>query len=497
VNKAPAKYIARLPRLSSGSSEWHLPLNDYASFELARSLMVDPPAAREAGIAELMSVDPALTIWTACWAGRGGGATPRCVLDLARWLSPRLLPALTWPPDGAADEPRVRDIPSRWRELSADSIAVANLSADQATDDVRAAEAFLLGLLHNAADWLRSCGPRISLAKPDSGCLPAWLVTLLRERSRSSRHETVQLIMQGVSAWREAGRRGRRIGNVDLIDAILARKRWQVCTGGDAGSHHFLRLLADKLRRLEQLEQQFDQSVEHAKLQSLGELAYGASHEINNPLANISTRAQAMLAQEADPEKRRMLAIINSQAFRANEMIADMMLFARPPALVRQRLDLVALVDTVIAELKDDAESQGSHVSRHGDAGAVMVEADATQLAMAIRAVCVNALEALVAEGQVDILVEQVSASERDLQPWARITIHDTGPGIPPQLRPHIFDPFFSGREAGRGLGLGLSKCWRVITLHGGRMDVMSQQRQGATFTLDLPIAVGPGVEVL
>ena len=230
MNKAPAKYIARLPRLRSGSSEWHLPLNDYASFELARSLLVDAPAAREAGIAELMSVDPALTIWTACWAGRGGGATPRCVLDLARWLSERLLPALTWPPDGppdgldgAADERLWRDVPSRWRELSADSIAVANLAADQATDDVRAAEAFLLGLLHNAADWLRSCGPRISLAKPDSGCLPAWLVTLLRERSRSSRHETVQLIMQGVSAWREAGRRGRRIGNVDLIDTILAQ----------------------------------------------------------------------------------------------------------------------------------------------------------------------------------------------------------------------------------------------------------------------------------
>ena len=145
-----------------------------------------------------------------------------------------------------------------------------------------------------------------------------------------------------------------------------------------------------------------------------------------------------------------MLAIINSQAFRANEMIADMMLFARPPALVRQRLDLVALVDTVIAELKDEAELQGSRISRHSHLGAVMVEADATQLAMAIRAVCINALEALVAEGQVDISVEQVSASERDLEPWARITIHDTGPGIPPQLRPHIFDPFFSGREAGR-----------------------------------------------
>jgi len=356
---------------------------------------------------------------------------------------------------------------------------------------VRAAEVFLLGMLHNAADWLRSCGPRISLAKPDSGCLPGWLVALLRERSRSSRPETVQLVMQGVSAWREAGHRGRRIGNVDLVDTILARKRWQACTGNVAGTRHFLRTLTDQLRRLEQLEQRFNHSVEHAKLESLGELAYGASHEINNPLANISTRAQAMLAQESDPEKRRMLATINSQAFRANEMIADMMLFARPPALVRERLDLVALVDTVIAELKSDAELQGSRILRQGGADSLTIEADATQLAMAIRAVCVNALEALIAEGQVDISVEQVSAAQQDLSPWARVTIHDTGPGIPPHVRPHIFDPFFSGREAGRGLGLGLSKCWRIVSMHGGRVDVVSQERQGATFTLDLPIGVG------
>jgi signal transduction histidine kinase len=402
-----------------------------------------------------------------------------------------LLPALTWSADDVLHEGLPRDMPSRWRELSADSIAVANLAADQAADDARAAEAFLLGILHNAADWLRSCGPRISLAKPESGCLPDWLLTLLRERSRSSRHETAQLVMQGVSMWRDAGRRGRRIGSVDLVDTVLARKRWQACTNNDAGTHHFLQHLADQLRRLEQLAQRFDQTLEHAKLAALGELAYGASHEINNPLANISTRAQAMLVQESDPEKRRMLATINAQAFRAHEMIADMMLFARPPALVKERLDLIKLVDTVIAELKHDAELQGSQIVRQIGADALSIEADATQLATAIRAVCVNALEALIAEGHVVIAVERVHAAQQDLPAWARITIRDTGPGIPPHVRPHIFDPFFSGREAGRGLGFGLSKCWRILTLHGGRVDVVSQERQGTTFTLDLPLAAG------
>ncbi|NLX54603.1 MAG: HAMP domain-containing histidine kinase [Planctomycetaceae bacterium] len=487
MNKDPARYVARLPGLSSGPSVWFLPLNDHASFELSRSLLADDPAAREVGLAELMSVDPAFTLWAACWMGCMGGPTPRCVLDLARWLATRLLSALNWPDGEVAEAGLLRDVRSRWRELSADSVAVANLAADQAADDARAAEGFLLGMLHNAADWLRSCGPRISLARPDSGCLPGWLLTLLRERSRSSRHETVQLVVRASNLWREAGRRGRRVGQVDLVDTILARKRWQGCTNTEAGTPHFLQRLTERLRRLEQLEQHFDETLEQAKLASLGELAYGASHEINNPLANISTRAQAMLAQESDAEKRRMLATINAQAFRANEMIADMMLFARPPALVKERLDLVQLIDTVVAELQHDAQLQGSRIVRQGGVETLVIEADATQLAAAIRAVCVNALEALIADGQVDISVAHAPQPQPDANTCARITIRDSGPGIPPHVRPHIFDPFFSGREAGRGLGFGLSKCWRVVTLHGGRVSVASADRQGTTFVLDLP----------
>jgi signal transduction histidine kinase len=67
------------------------------------------------------------------------------------------------------------------------------------------------------------------------------------------------------------------------------------------------------------------------------------------------------------------------------------------------------------------------------------------------------------------------------------LTVTDTGPGIPPEVRPHIFDPFFSGREAGRGLGLGLSKAWRIVTLHGGTLTVESEPGAGARFSILLP----------
>src|SRR5881398_3841488 len=90
---------------------------------------------------------------------------------------------------------------------------------------------------------------------------------------------------------------------------------------------------------------EFLRAVEAAKLQALYNFAYGLSHEINNPLANIATRAQTLLADEKDPERRRKLATIVQQAFRAHEMIADLMLFARPPALRLEEIDLARLAD--------------------------------------------------------------------------------------------------------------------------------------------------------
>ena len=78
----------------------------------------------------------------------------------------------------------------------------------------------------------------------------------------------------------------------------------------------------------------------------------------------------------------------------------------------------------------------------------------------------------------------------------AEIVVADNGPGIPAEARPHIFDPFFSGREAGRGLGLGLSKCWRIVTEHGGRIEVEGNRtgeigRRGARFKIALPLEEG------
>lgn len=229
----------------------------------------------------------------------------------------------------------------------------------------------------------------------------------------------------------------------------------------------------------------FDQRLEQEKLAALKELAYGAGHEVNNPLANIAARAQTLLAEETHPEKRRKLVAIHRQAMRAHEMIADLMLFARPPQLVIAEFDLRAAVASVADELSDLAAEREIQIECEANRVPLLITGDQTQLAVAIGAVIKNAIEAVGANGNVQVSLRSTTS---DGEAAVEVVVRDNGPGVSENVRRHIFDPFFSGREAGRGLGFGLSKCWRIVTEHRGRVVVNSDGRQGAEFTISLPL---------
>lgn len=246
------------------------------------------------------------------------------------------------------------------------------------------------------------------------------------------------------------------------------------------------RLLARVLTGIVQQRQQLlgpqipsDAALEKAKHQALYQFAYGLSHEINNPLANIASRAQTLLQDEVDPERKRRLATINAQAFRAHEMLADLMLYAKPPALQPELIELRPRLENLVSELQPSAAEQGTQLTL---ASAVEVAAycDPIQIEVAVRALIRNSLEALDNGGEIRV---GLSSTAEHIS----IQVHDTGPGIPPEHRSHLFDPFFSGREAGRGLGLGLSKCWRIAELHGGRLSCESPSSGGTIFSLQLP----------
>jgi signal transduction histidine kinase len=238
--------------------------------------------------------------------------------------------------------------------------------------------------------------------------------------------------------------------------------------------------MSDDLARLNELETRFAEALEREKLEAMAEFAAGAGHEINNPLTVIAGRAQLLLKGETNSERRHALALMNVQAKRVYEMIADMMLFARPPQPNFERFDAVKWIDALVADLQPAADRQETALTRTGATEPLEIEADPTQLTVAVRALVQNALEALANGGSVRV---DLQSGETEI----RICVLDDGPGISEAERRHIFDPFYSARQAGRGLGLGLSKCWRIVTNHGGMVEVESSPGQGAKFTIRLP----------
>jgi signal transduction histidine kinase len=234
--------------------------------------------------------------------------------------------------------------------------------------------------------------------------------------------------------------------------------------------------------------------LEAAKLESLAEFAAGAGHEINNPLAVISGRAAMLLRDEADPERRRLLATIGAQALRIRDMIGDLMVFARPPAPEPALLDLAEVARTVVTRFAAEVPP-GVRVTCEGDP-AVPVWADRTQLCVVIESLVRNSLEALdCSSGRIEVEARAAangSAAVAADGSLSQLIVRDTGPGLSETDREHLFDPFYSGRPAGRGLGFGLSKCWRIVTLHGGRIEVSSVTGGGTTFEVFLPAEQPP-----
>ena len=229
-----------------------------------------------------------------------------------------------------------------------------------------------------------------------------------------------------------------------------------------------------KVLRWDTMEHSFQQQLHTQKMLAIKNFAYGASHEINNPLANISTRGQALLYDETDLDRQRSLSTIVAQAFRANAMIADLMLFAHPPTMKLERQNLQKILQRSVEEMEIPLAANDIQTKLTGDSS-IHVVGDTNGLFEMFKALlqnCVDAMEAGNITIGWTIEIGQI-----------RIKITDNGPGIASDILPVIFDPFFSGREAGRGLGFGLSKAWRIAQIHHGSIDIENLTGDGANST--------------
>ena len=234
-----------------------------------------------------------------------------------------------------------------------------------------------------------------------------------------------------------------------------------------------------ELRRM-QLE------VERAeRLASIGRLAAGIAHEIRNPLASISGSMEMLKTTPgADADSRQLMDIAVREVDRLNRLITDLLDYARPRNEERRRLDLGEQVAEIVRAFEQERREK-IHVRATLPNG-VFVEAATGQLRQVLWNLIRNAADAMPTGGEITIELAADSDGKR-----AALAIRDQGPGIPRDRLERIFEPFYSTKAG--GTGLGLATVARIVADHGGAIDVASEPEQGATFTVRLLLAPQTG----
>jgi two-component system NtrC family sensor kinase len=249
--------------------------------------------------------------------------------------------------------------------------------------------------------------------------------------------------------------------------------------------------LVKRIARLDSEKEVMNQQiVETGKLASIGELAAGIAHEINNPVAIMVEEAgwiQDLLSEGIDKadnfeEFKRALDQIQTQGHRCKGITHKLLSFARKTDSRVETLQLNEFVNEVVDLLSQKFKYANIDVDVQLNPELPAIQASATEIQQVLMNILQNAVYAMEKTGgKITILTE---ADDQNIS----ISIRDTGPGIPPDNMARIFDPFFTTRPVGKGTGLGLSICYGIINKMGGRIDVQSKLDEGTTFTIVLPL---------
>ena len=274
---------------------------------------------------------------------------------------------------------------------------------------------------------------------------------------------------------------------------IGGEQHWFICRVerfGDAGDPRTV-VSHEDITHIKLVERQ---QLRSQRLESLGTLAGGVAHDLNNALAPVLMGMR--LLKDQYPEESRLFDMIQGSAQRGADMVRQLLTFAKGAEGERVSVSPEQVVRE-LERLMKGSFPKNIQLLVHSDEALPSVEGDRTQLHQVLLNLCVNARDAMPGGGTLSVRVQGMeldaacARSIPDAVPGRYVTLQvsDTGTGIPPDILDRIFDPFFTTKGADKGTGLGLSTVLGIVKGHGGFVQVQSQPDEGTTFTVYLPSA--------
>ena len=239
-----------------------------------------------------------------------------------------------------------------------------------------------------------------------------------------------------------------------------------------------------------ELEKAHEHLVRMEKLASLGKLSATVAHEINNPLAGVLNYTALILrildSPQLSPEKQNSIVeylnIIKSEISRCGDIVKNMLIFARQTGGQFVEEHLHQLLESSIKLVQHHLDLKDIHIEKKLECENDVIVCDASQIRQALIVLYMNAIEAMGKGGELKIHARCLK--EKNM---VRISVRDNGVGISKEILPNIFDPFFSTKTEGKGVGLGLAVVYGIVQRHQGEITVESEPNHGAVFFIDLP----------
>ncbi len=262
--------------------------------------------------------------------------------------------------------------------------------------------------------------------------------------------------------------------------------RWLRCSASQLlNSENELVGVVASLRDVTDAQQMEQQLLHSERLAAMGQMVDGFAHELNNPLTAIMGGVELLDAKRLDEASARHLQLLKQQVRRAAEIVQNLLFFSRPPAPGKTRVNINELIQRTLMLHQYSLRLNNVSVDFIPDSAAPTFEADANQLMQVFLNLIVNAEQAIREVRDRGTIRIRVGHSAADVC----ITFQDDGPGISSESVPKIFDPFYSTKRPGRGVGMGLSVAMAIVKSSEGKIEFAPAPGGGAAFTITLPLS--------